>query len=133
VALRYASVVATGNKLLIIGGSTPNGASSAIYAFDPSSGTARQIGRLPQPVTHAGAAALGSTVYLVGGRGDSLTSRTGAIEAINPATGAVTPAGSLPEPMSDVGVVSLGNAIVVAGGHSASATQATVGELVPAA
>jgi hypothetical protein len=69
----------------------------------------------------------------VGGRGDSLDSRTAAVEAINPATGRVTPAGTLPEPMSDAGVVSLGHAIVVAGGHSPSATQATVGELVPAA
>ena len=75
---------------------------------------------------------LGSTIYLVGGRGDTTTSRTDAIVAIDPATGKVTPAGHLPQPLSDAGVVQNGAAIIVAGGHSSSATQASVGELVPA-
>jgi N-acetylneuraminic acid mutarotase len=133
VALRYAAVTAANGSILVIGGSTPAGASSAIYRFNPTRGTVQQIGRLPQATTHAGAAVLGSMVYLVGGRGDSLTSRTAAVQAIDPATGKVTAAGKLPAPTSDAGVVGLGNAIVVAGGHTPSATQAGVGELVPAA
>jgi hypothetical protein len=133
VALRYAAVTAARGSVLVIGGSTPTGASSAIYRFNPTAGTVQQIGRLPQPTTHAGAAVLGSMVYLVGGRGDSLGSRTAAVQAIDPATGKVARAGRLPAPTSDAGVVGLGNAIVVAGGHSPSATQAGVGELVPAA
>jgi N-acetylneuraminic acid mutarotase len=131
VALRYAAVTAVGGRVLIIGGSTPNGASDAIYRFDPGSGLVHQIGRLPQPITHAGAAVLGSTVYLVGGRGDSTSARTAGVWAIDPLTGKVAPAGSLPQPLSDVGVLSLGNAIIVAGGHSADGTQAAVGELTP--
>ena len=131
VALRYAAVTAVPGAILIIGGSTPSGASSGIYRFQPATGTVRQIGRLPQPVTHGGAAALGSIVYLVGGRGDSTTSQVSGIWAINPTTGAVTPEGHLPQPLSDAGVLALGNAIVVAGGHSAAGTQAAVGELVP--
>jgi hypothetical protein len=75
---------------------------------------------------------LGSTVYLVGGRGDSTTSQLSRIWAINPTSGAVTPAGHLPEPLSDAGVLSLGSAIVVAAGHSPAGTQASVGELLPA-
>ena len=131
VALRYASVVAADGAVLVLGGSTPTGASDAIYRFSPATGAVRQIGRLPAPVTHAGAALLRATVYLVGGRGDSLGSRTAAIYAIDPATGHVTPAGHLPQPLSDAGVVRLGDALVVAGGHSAAATQAAVGELLP--
>jgi N-acetylneuraminic acid mutarotase len=133
VALRYAAVTAVGGDgyVLIIGGSTPTGATSAIYRFQPARGTVREIGHLPQRITHAGAAVLGSTVYLVGGRGDSTTSQVSGIWAINPATGAVTAEGHLPQPLSDAGVLSLGNAIAVAGGHSPAGTQAGVGELVP--
>jgi hypothetical protein len=92
----------------------------------------QQIGKLPQPLTHAGAAALGSTVYVVGGRGDSSTSQSSGIWAINASTGAVQPAGHLPQPLSDAGVVAVERAIIVAGGHAPAGAQAAVGELVPA-
>ncbi len=75
VGLRYAAATAVGGRILIIGGSAPDGASSAIYRFDPASGQVREIGRLPQPITHASAAALGAFVYLVGGRGNDLGSQ----------------------------------------------------------
>ena len=131
VALRYAAVASAGGALLIIGGSTPTGASDVVYRFDPASATVRQLGRMPQPITHAGAAAIGQTVYVVGGRGDSLDARSAAVWAIDPLTGRVRSAGRLPQPISDAGVVSLGNAIVVAGGKTAAGTQSGVGELVP--
>jgi len=131
VALRYAAVAAADGAILILGGSTPAGASRAIYRFTPGTGTVRQIGRLPEGTTHAGAAVLGSTVYLVGGRGDSADSRTAAVYAVDPASGKVTPAGHLPQPLSDAAVVSLRGAIIVAGGHSPAATVAGVGELTP--
>jgi hypothetical protein len=132
VALRYTAATAVQGKVLIIGGSTPTGASNVIYRFDPATGAVAPIGRLPQAVTHAGAAVLGSTVYLVGGRGDNVNARTARVWAINPSTGATRAAGRLPAPMSDAGVVSLGDAIIVAGGHTEAGTQAAVGELVPA-
>jgi hypothetical protein len=133
VSLRYAAAAAVPGYVLIMGGSAPTGASEAIYRFQPSTGAVQQIGKLPQPVTHAGAATLGSTVYLIGGRGDSTTSQTSAIWAIDPANGAVRPAGRLPQPLSDAGVLAVQGTIVVAGGHSPAGTQAAVGELVPAA
>jgi N-acetylneuraminic acid mutarotase len=86
---------------------------------------------MPQPITHADAAAIGQTVYVVGGRGDSLDARSAAVWAIDPLTGRVRTAGELPQPISDAGVVSLGDAIVVAGGRTAAGTQSAVGELVP--
>jgi hypothetical protein len=130
VGLRYAAASAVDGQILIIGGSTPSAASAAIYAFDPRTGRVREIGRLPHPVTHSGAATLGSTVYLVGGRGDSLDAQTAAVWAIDPRTGAVRVAGRLPQALSDTGVLSVGNAIVVAGGLSRAGTVAAVGELV---
>lgn len=133
VGLRYAAVAVADAKLLIIGGSTPNGASGAIYRFDPATGAVRQIGRLPQPITHGGAGVLRSTVYLVGGRGDSVDAQTAGVWAIDPSTGTVRPAGTLPQPLSDAGVISLGSSIVVAGGRTSAGARAGVGELVPAA
>jgi hypothetical protein len=133
VGLRYSSVSAVDGELLIIGGSTPNAASEAIYRFDPATGRVTQIGRLPEPITHAGAATLGSFVYLVGGRGDNLDSQTANVWSIDSRTGAVQRAGRLPEPLSDTGVLSIDGAIVVAGGLSPAGTVAGVGELVPSA
>jgi len=129
--LRYAAASAVGGRILIIGGSKPDGASDAIYRFDPASGHVRQIGRLPQRVTHASAATLGAFVYLVGGRGNDLGSQTASVWSIDPRTGAVAVAGRLPEPLSDTASLSIGGAIVVAGGLTPTSTVAGVGELVP--
>jgi N-acetylneuraminic acid mutarotase len=129
--VRYAAVASAGRALLIIGGSTPTGASNAVYRFDPTTATVRRLGRMPQPITHASAAAIGQTVYVVGGRGDNLDARSAAVWAIDPLTGHVRSAGRLPQPISDAGVVSLGDTIVVAGGKTAAGTQSGVGELVP--
>jgi len=130
VGLRYAAASAVDGQVVIIGGSTPSGASSAIYRFDPATGRVRQIGRLPQPITHAGAATLGSFVYLVGGRGDNSSSQTASVWSIDPLTGRVRPAGRLPEPLSDTGVQAIDGSIVVAGGLSPRSTVAGVGELL---
>jgi Kelch motif len=131
VALRYSAVSAVDGRLLIIGGSTPSGASDGIYRFDPSTGRVLRIGRLAHPVTHAGAATLGSFVYLVGGRGDLSNSQSAAVWSIDPLTGTVRTAGRLPQALSDTGVLSVGGAIVVAGGLSSAGTVSGVGELVP--
>jgi N-acetylneuraminic acid mutarotase len=134
VGLRYSAVTAVDGKLIIIGGSTPTNASDAIYRFDPATGSVQRIGRLPQPITHGAAATLGSTVYMVGGRGDLDNQQTATVWAINPQTGAVHVAGHLPQPLSDTGVLTVGNAIIVAGGLEASGgTASSVGELVPSA
>ncbi|MGH2916000.1 MAG: Kelch repeat-containing protein [Solirubrobacteraceae bacterium] len=133
VGLRYAAAAVSGGGLLVIGGSTPAGASDAIYRFDLSTHRVRRIGTLPHPTTHGGAAALRSTVYFVGGRGDALDAQTDAIYAIDPLTGAVRRAGRLPVPTSDAAVVALDDGIVVAGGQSPSGVRSTVGELVAAA
>jgi hypothetical protein len=132
VGLRYSAVAVADGGLLVVGGSTPNGASDAIYRFDLRTDQVRQLGRLPHPVTHGGAAALGAEVYLVGGRGDPVNAQTASVWSIDPLTGRVRSAGRLPEPISDAAVLTIGGGIVVAGGQSPGATLAGVGELVPA-
>ena len=134
VGLRYSAVSAVDGRLLVIGGSTPTVASDAIYSFDPATGAVKQIGRLRDPITHASAATLGSTVYLIGGRGDLLNAQTAAVWAINPETGAIKAAGRLPQALSDTGTLTVGDAIVVAGGlDGAGGTSSAVGEFVPPA
>jgi Kelch motif protein len=133
VGLRYAAVAVAGGGLLVIGGSTPAAASDAIYRFDLITHQVRRIGSLPHPTTHGDAAVLGSSVYLIGGRGDLLNAQTSDVWAINPVTGRVRPAGRLPQPTSDAAVATIGPRIVVAGGQSPTSTLAGVGELVPEA
>ena len=130
VGLRYAAVTAAGGDLLIIGGSTPSGVSDAVYRFDPAAGRVEQIARLADPITHASAAALNGTVYLVGGRGASTDAQTADVWAIDPLTGRVRRAGRLPQPLSDAGVAAVGGAIIVAGGRTPAGAQSAVGELI---
>lgn len=129
--LRYAAESAVGGRILIIGGSKPDGASGAIYRLDPAGGHVREIGRLPRPISHASAAVLGALVYLAGGRGNDLGSRTASVGSIDRRTGAVAVAGRLPEPLSDTTSVAIGGGVVVAGGLTPTSTVAGVGELAP--
>jgi hypothetical protein len=124
-------VAIAGNGLLVLGGVAPSGTSDAIYRFDLTTHQVKRIGTLPHPTEHGNAATLGSTVYLVGGRGPSDTDQTAAVYAVDPITGRVRSAGRLPKPTSDAAVMTIGNAIVVAGGQSPTGTLAGVGELVP--
>src|SRR5204863_383858 len=71
---------------------------------DPATGVVRNVATRPRPVTRAGAAALGSYVYLVGGRGALQGTQTSQVYAIDPRGGRVARAGRLPVSLSDAGV-----------------------------
>jgi YVTN family beta-propeller protein len=125
--VRYAAVTAAGGKLIVAGGSLPDGvASSRVLEYSPSTGVLRRLGRLPGPTTHAAAAELGGLAYVIGGRGASLDTPTSRIEAIDPRTGRVRAAGHLRQPLSDASAISLGSRILVAGGRTADGTQSSV-------
>ena len=96
VALRYAAVTAAGGKLLIAGGSTPNGtASRIVLAFDPRRrGTLKAIGELPAPLTHAAAATLHGIAYVIGGRGAAVDTPTGRDRGDRPGHGRAAPGGN---------------------------------------
>jgi N-acetylneuraminic acid mutarotase len=132
VGLRYAAVAATGSKLIIAGGSTEVGASRAILRFDPATGGVTRIGSLPHPLTHASAASLHSTVFVIGGRGATPGSQTSAILAIDPDSGRVRRAGDLAQPLSDFALATVGEHIILAGGQDVTGTQSSIFELVPA-
>ncbi len=131
--LRYAAVAASAGRLVIAGGSREEAASAAILSFDPATRRVRELGQLPDPVTHAAAAALGSYVYVLGGRGTAAGTQTAAIVAIDPYTGRSVNVGQLPAPLSDATAIALGDAVWLAGGLGASDQPvASVLQLAPA-
>jgi N-acetylneuraminic acid mutarotase len=89
-----------------------------LLAYDASAGRLRRLGKLPQPLTHATAAALNGAVYVIGGRTSLTGGQTDAVLAVDPATGAAHPAGKLPHPLSDAAAVTDGNRILVIGGRN---------------
>jgi YVTN family beta-propeller protein len=131
-AVRYSAVTAAGGLVVIAGGSLANGtASSAVLGFDPTTNTVRRLGSLPNPTTHAAAAAIGGIAYVVGGRGAIKGSATSAIVGVDPVGRRVFAAGTLLAPRSDLAAVSLPGRILIAGGSTGAAVVADISELVP--
>ena len=119
VPVRYAGVAAAGGKVVIAGGSLPDGtASRAVYVFDPASRDVRRLGSLTAPTTHAAAAAIGDRVLLIGGRSAAPNTPTARIAAIDPLRGSVRLAGRLPRAVSDAAVTAVGHGVLVAGGRA---------------
>jgi len=102
---RYAGVAALGGSIVVAGGITTAGTSSAVYVVDPRSGRVRREGTLPAPEAHAGMAALGGALYLVGGR-----------DILRIVGRSVTVAARLPVSLSDAAVVASGGRILIVGG-----------------
>ena len=67
VALAHAMGAAVGGQLLVIGGSTPTTTSAAVYRFDPVKNRASRAATLPEPLTDAAVATIGTSAYLLGG------------------------------------------------------------------
>jgi YVTN family beta-propeller protein len=87
---------------------------------------------MPAPTTHAAAATLGATAYVIGGRGSASDTPTARIVAVEP-SGRVRAAGSLSSPRSDLAAVAVGSRLVLLGGRGTAGTEARVSALVPAA
>ena len=78
------------------------------------------VATLPHARDRESAAALGGTLYVIGGT-NAAGVRTRAIYAVNPASGAVRLAGILPLALSDTTAVRGPGEIIIAGGLSAAA------------
>ena len=128
--LRYAAVAAAAGRIVVAGGSLPDGtASDAVYAWRPGSQRVVRLGRLPAATTHAAAASIGGTAFVIGGRGPTPDTPVARIVAVDPAAGRIRPAGSLSSRRSDLAAVSLGGRILLAGGRGPGGTEAVLGEL----
>src|SRR5262249_17978152 len=121
-----------GSRLLVAGGTDGVHASRDVFSFDPASGRTRRIARLPHALGHAAGAVLGGYLFVLGGRGDSLTGQRRAIWAIGPRSGRVRPAGRLAVALSDLSAVSLhGHVLVVGGRDSGGRVHSELLELGP--
>jgi YVTN family beta-propeller protein len=131
-AVRYAAVTSVDGRVVVAGGSLPDGtATNAVYSFDPATRAVTRLARLPVPTTHAAAAAIGSTIFVIGGRSATLNTPKSSIVAIDLPTGRVRKAGSLPQALSDLAAVATKNGILVVGGHAVGGTVDTITELRP--
>ena len=130
--VRYAAVTAAQGRLIVAGGSLPDGtASRAVYVWVPGSGRVRSPSVLPTAVTHAAGATLNGVAYVLGGRGATVDTPTDNVLAIDANTGRVRVAGRLPTPTSDAPAATLGPRIVLFGGHTAAGTTDSIISLTP--
>ena len=130
--VRYAAVTAVGARLIVAGGSLPNGtASDAVYEYVPASGRVFKLGRLPAATTHAAAATFGSTAYVIGGRGATVGTPTDRIVAVDGSERKIVQAGALQQPLSDLAAIGEPYGILVVGGKSTAGTVASIVELRP--
>jgi outer membrane protein assembly factor BamB len=126
--VRYASVAAVKDKLLIAGGDTSRGPSAQVFLFDPKTGQLSQLATLPHPLSHAAAASLDGFAYLIGGRGAN-GAPVREIISVDPSTGTTAPAGKIPQALTDSTAAAVTNAIMLAGGRSSGGVVNDVLEL----
>src|SRR5262249_12701665 len=81
---------------------------STVYRFDVISGRVDVIGRLAVPLGHAAAFALGSDVFVVGGR-DGSDRALRSVYAIDPAHGRIRRLASLSAPVADAAATTVGH------------------------
>jgi hypothetical protein len=104
--VRYPAVAAVGTTVVVAGGATAAGPTSAVEAFDTTTGKVRLLGHLAAPVAHASAVVLGGALYVLGTAGAS---------RIDVPSGAVT-ALAAQIPVSDSGTTVIGGRAFLAGG-----------------
>ena len=67
VAVRAAAAAAVGRTIYVIGGSTPAGDGTQVYAFDVDVGSWREVAPLPEPRFNHAAVTVGELVVVLGG------------------------------------------------------------------
>ena len=94
--VRYAATALVGGQVYVFGGEVSGAELSTVQRVDPRTGRTRiVVARLPHPLGHAMAAAVGDRVLLMGGRVDPNT-RTDQMWWFDPASGRFSHAGRLP-------------------------------------
>lgn len=118
--VRYPSVAAIGTRVYILGGepAVGRGNDSAIQVVDVDVGTATIGGQIPGGLSHAGAAVIGDSIYVFGGRSGGHAIDT--ISTLDPSTMTLKTVGHLPRPVSDMAVVTLANRAYLLGGEDDS-------------
>jgi hypothetical protein len=115
-------VLAHGRDLLIVGGLTQRGTTTAaVTRLNPVTGRTRPAGRLTDPTHDAAGAVLGGRAYVFGG---GVTASLADVQALAGRHAVV--AGRLPGPRSDLSSVTLGATAYLIGGYDGASYDASV-------
>lgn len=130
VPVRYGAAAGLNGRLLVFGGQTGAGETSAIQEVNIAARRARIVGHLPVPLSHASAVVLGGFIYILGGRTNQVASSR--IWSFDQRSGRVRLAGLLPMALSDAGVTTVGATAYLIGGEGAAGPTTSVIRLVVA-
>ena len=116
------SVAALDGLIYVVGGFKPSGAGTeaetAVERYNPSTDTWTTVAALPAGVNHAGLAAVGGKLYLVGGYGGATFTGTDVVRIYDPATDSWTTGASLPSARGALAVAVLDGKIHAIGGST---------------
>jgi hypothetical protein len=112
------AAVAVGGTAYLLGGCSAGSFAAEVLATGDGRHF-RTVARLPVPVCDASAAAIGSQVWLFGGR--TQAGLTDVVQHLNLSTGAAQVAGHLPYRLAGAAAFGLNGAIYLAGGRTADA------------
>ncbi|MFQ5551501.1 MAG: carboxypeptidase regulatory-like domain-containing protein, partial [Gemmatimonadales bacterium] len=116
------SVAALDGLIYVVGGFKPSGggaaAETAVERYDPSTDSWTTVAPLPAGVNHAGLAAVGGKLYLVGGYGGATFTGTDIVRIYDPATDGWTMGASLPSARGALAVAVLDGKIHAIGGST---------------
>ncbi|MGH7904074.1 MAG: hypothetical protein ACREPA_08105, partial [Candidatus Dormibacteraceae bacterium] len=119
--------LATGGRLLVLGGlDAAGGSTAAVLSIQPSTGAVARAGRLRLPTHDAAGAILGGTAFVFGG-GAAMSIDD--VQAFRPGPGAGGEggiAGHLPRPRSDVVAATSGAEAMLAGGYDGQSAALSV-------
>jgi N-acetylneuraminic acid mutarotase len=118
------SVAADDSLIYLIGGfrAEPGGSPSApraMLVYDPAVDSWTARGEIPEGVNHAGFAAVGEKLYIVGGFRDNTFSPTGAVRIYNPADRAWRDGATMLTPRGALAVAVVDGKIHAIGGNAA--------------
>ncbi len=127
VTVRYAAVAALGSSIWVFGGEHGATPTRAIQRIDPTTGTAKVVGRLPAARSDAVAMVIDGRVFVVGGRGPRGQALT-EVDELNPSRARVRVVAKLPAPVADAASIVAGSTAYIIGGETrhAVATVQTV-------
>jgi N-acetylneuraminic acid mutarotase len=119
--VRYAATARLGPRVFVIGGEVDGRELDTIQRVDLTTGRTRPTGRLPVPLGHAMAAAVGGRILVMGGR-TGPGQQSDRLWWFDPGSRRLHPAGRLPTPLSDAAVATAGRRIWLLGGETPQTT-----------
>ncbi|MBK6464395.1 MAG: kelch repeat-containing protein [Myxococcales bacterium] len=116
-AERGASGVAVVGTKIYVAGGLRGGAVALFSAYDTTADTWEDLPAIPAPSDHLVAGAVGTTVYLIGGRQAAITSHTARVDAYDTLTRTWSARAPMPTSRGGAAAAVVGARVVVAGGE----------------